>query len=114
LLTFQRASQPYVALVDALRLANIEGKRIHAISSISAMAQLVQGGFGVATLPTAAAQRLVQVQGLRILRCDIELPPLPIHASYRIDPVTGMVEAVLKSAMDFMAVKSVPSKKSIR
>jgi DNA-binding transcriptional LysR family regulator len=114
LLTFQRASQPYVALVDALRLATIEGKRIHAISSISAMAQLVQGGFGVATLPTAAAQRLVQVQGLRILQCNIELPPLPIHASYRIDPVTGMVEAVLKSAMDFIAVKSVPSKKSIR
>jgi DNA-binding transcriptional LysR family regulator len=114
LLTFQRASQPYVALVDALRQAKIEGKRIHAISSISAMAQLVQGGFGVATLPRAAAQRLVDIQGLRILQCSVELPPLPIHASYRIDPVTGMVEAVLKSALDFIGSKSVPSKKSIR
>jgi DNA-binding transcriptional LysR family regulator len=114
LLTFQRASQPYVALVDALRQANIEGKRIHAISSISAMAQLVQGGFGVATLPMAAAQRLVEVQGLRILQCNIELPPLPIHASYRIDPATGMVEAVLKSALDFIGLKSGSSKKSIR
>jgi DNA-binding transcriptional LysR family regulator len=113
LLTFQRASQPYVALVDALRLANIEGKRIHAISSISAMAQLVQGGFGVATLPKAAAERLAQVQGLRILPCDVELPPLPIHASYRIDPVTGMVETVLKSATDFIAKKKLSSKKSI-
>jgi DNA-binding transcriptional LysR family regulator len=114
LLTFQRASQPYVALVDALRQANIEGKRIHAISSISAMAQLVQGGFGVATLPKAAAQRLVPVQGLRILQCTVELPPLPIHASYRIDPVTGMVEAALKSALDFIASKTEPSKKLIR
>jgi DNA-binding transcriptional LysR family regulator len=114
LLTFQRASQPYVALVDALKNANIEGKRIHAISSISAMAQLVQGGFGVATLAKAAAQRLVEVQGLRILPCDVELPPLPIHASYRIDPVTGMVEAVVKSAFDFFAKKNVSSKKSIR
>jgi DNA-binding transcriptional LysR family regulator len=114
LLTFQRASQPYVALVDALRLANMRGKRIHAISSISAMAQLVQGGFGVATLPKAAAERLAQVQGLRILQCDVELPPLPIHASYRIDPVTGMVETVLKSATDFIAKKKPSSKKSIR
>jgi DNA-binding transcriptional LysR family regulator len=114
LLTFQRASQPYVALVDALRQANIEGKRIHAISSISAMAQLVQGGFGVATLPKAAAERLALVQGLRILQCDVELPPLPIHASYRIDPVTGMVEAVLKSAVEFTSKRIHSSKKSIR
>jgi DNA-binding transcriptional LysR family regulator len=114
LITFQRASQPYVAVVDALRQANIEGKRIHAISSISAMAQLVQGGFGVATLPKAAAERLSQVQGLRILHCDVELPPLPIHASYRIDPVTGMVEAVLKSAIEFNSKKNQSSKKSIR
>jgi DNA-binding transcriptional LysR family regulator len=114
LLTFQRASQPYVGLVDALHQANIEGKRIHAISSISAMAQLVQGGFGVATLPKEAALRLVQVQGLKILPCDVLLPPLPIHASYRVDPVTGMVEAVLKSALSFIMPKTGPSKKSIR
>ena len=97
LLTFQRGSQPYVALVDVLRQAKLEGKRIHAISSISAMAQLVQGGFGVATLPRAAAQRLAQVQGLRLLKSDVTLPPLPIHASYRKDPSSGLIEAVLQS-----------------
>jgi DNA-binding transcriptional LysR family regulator len=101
LLTFQRGSQPHVALLDALRQAKVEHKRVHAISSISAMAQLVQGGFGVATLPLAAAERLVHVQGLRILKCDVQLPPLPIHASYRTDPATGLVDSVLKSALAF-------------
>jgi DNA-binding transcriptional LysR family regulator len=114
LLTFQRASQPYVGLVDALHQASIEGKRIHAISSISAMAQLVQGGFGVATLPKEAAERLVQVQGLKILPCDVTLPPLPIHTSYRVDPGTGMVEEVLKSALSFVTSNQGLSKKLIR
>ena len=102
LLTFQRGSQPHVALLDALRLAKVENKRVHTISSISAMAQLVQGGFGVATLPMAAAQRLVEVQGLRVLKCDVQLPPLPIHASYRSDPATGLAEKALKSALAFI------------
>jgi DNA-binding transcriptional LysR family regulator len=101
LLTFQRGSQPHVALLDALRQAKVEHKRVHTISSISAMAQLVQGGFGVATLPKAAAERLIHVQGLRILKCDVQLPPLPIHASYRSDPATGLVDSVLKSALAF-------------
>ncbi len=102
LLTFQRGSQPHVALLDALRFAGVENKRVHTISSISAMAQLVQGGFGVATLPLAAAERLVEVQGLRVLKCDVHLPPLPIHASYRSDPATGLAEKALKSALAFM------------
>jgi len=102
LLTFQRGSQPHVTLLDALRQAKVENKRIHTISSISAMAQLVQGGFGVATLPLAAAERLVDVQGLRVLKCNVQLPPLLIYASYRSDPATGLVDSVLKSALAFM------------
>ena len=102
LLTFQRGSQPHVALLDALRQAKVENKRVHTISSISAMVQLVQGGFGVATLPLAAANRFVEVQGLRVLKCDVQLPPLPIHASYRSDPTTGLAEKALKSALAFM------------
>ena len=102
LLTFQRGSQPHVALLDALRQAKVENKRVHAISSISAMARLVQGGFGIATLPLAAAKPLEAAQGLRILNCNVQLPPLPVHASYRSDPATGMVDGVLKSALAFM------------
>jgi DNA-binding transcriptional LysR family regulator len=102
LLSFQRGSQPHLALLDALHSNHIEQKRVHAISSISAMAQLVAGGFGVATLPHAAASSLVKSHCLRLLKCDVTLPPLPIHATYRSDPTTTLVEDALKSAMTFV------------
>ena len=56
ILTFQRGSQPHVYLLDTLRQAQVEPRCVHTISSISAMVQLVQGGFGVATLPRLAGQ----------------------------------------------------------
>ncbi|MDP3171183.1 MAG: LysR family transcriptional regulator, partial [Polaromonas sp.] len=45
LLTFQKGSQPHVTLLDLFRVHRLEPKKVHAISSISAMVQLVQGGF---------------------------------------------------------------------
>ena len=56
----------------------------------------------MATLPLAASTRLVEVQGLRVLKCNVALPPLPIHASYRSDPATGLAEKALKSALAFV------------
>lgn len=103
LLTFQRGSQPHLALVDQLKAAGVQPRKVHAISSISAMVQLVQSGFGVAALPLAAARRLPDTSGLKVLRCDQPLPPLPIHANYRVDPSSGNTERVLKSALAFAA-----------
>lgn len=106
LLTFQRGSQPYVALMDLLHQAGVEPRRVHAISSISAMVQLVRGGFGVATLPLAAIQRLAPSLGLAVLRTDTALPPLPVYASYRNDPTSSTIEQVLDSALAFAASAS--------
>ncbi|MEP6825001.1 MAG: LysR family transcriptional regulator substrate-binding protein, partial [Ramlibacter sp.] len=102
ILTFQRGSHPHVALVDLFRQAQVEPRRVHTISSISAMVQLVQGGFGVATLPHRAVERLMTFPNLRQLTCDTALQPLPIHASYRTDPSTLAVETVIKSAFAFI------------
>lgn len=101
LLTFQKGSQPHVTLLDLFRQHRLEPKRVHAISSISAMVQLVQGGFGVALLPRIAVQRLMGFANLKPLNCDVALQSLPIHASYRTDPTTFTVESVLKSAVAF-------------
>lgn len=101
LLTFQRGSQPHATLLDLFRQAGVEPRRVHAISSVSAMLQLVQGGFGVATLPRAAVQRLSTVPELRVLASDVTLAPLPIHVSWRPDPASTAVERVLKSALAF-------------
>ena len=102
LLTFQRGSQPHVALVDMFRQAALEPKRVHAISSISAMTQLVEGGFGVATLPRAAAQRLVENRDLKLLACASALQPLPVYATFRADPTSMAVDTVVKEVFSFI------------
>lgn len=101
LLTFQKGSQPHVTLLDLFKQNRMEPKKVHAISSISAMVQLVQGGFGVALLPRAAVQRLTGFASLKLLTCDKKLKALPIHASYRTDPTSSTVETVVKSAVEF-------------
>lgn len=101
LLTFQKGSQPHVTLLDLFKNNRLEPKKVHAISSISAMVQLVQGGFGVALLPRAAVKRLTGLASLKLLACDQQLKALPIHASYRADPTSSSVETVMTSAVAF-------------
>jgi DNA-binding transcriptional LysR family regulator len=101
LLTFQKGSQPHVTLLDLFRQHRLEPKKVHAISSISAMVQLVQGGFGVALLPRIAAQRLTASAKLKLLSSDTPLKALPIYVSYRTDPTATTVETLVKSAVEF-------------
>lgn len=101
LLTFQKGSQPHVTLLDLFKKHRLEPKKVHAISSISAMVQLVQGGFGVALLPLAAVARLGGFAKLKPFAVDASVQSLPIHASYRIDPTSDSVEVVVRSALTF-------------
>lgn len=114
LLTFQKGSQPHVTLLDLFRQHQMEPKRVHAISSISAMVQLVQGGFGVALLPKAAIRRMTGFTGLKLLSCDAKLQALPIHASYRNDPTSQTVETVLQSALAFVSGASKAPKRGLK
>ncbi len=88
LITFQRGSQPHVALLDMLHRAGVEPLRVHTVSSISAMSQLVEDGLGVATLPAAVLQRLRLRMPLKALPCTVALPALPTHVSWRLDPTS--------------------------
>lgn len=98
IMTFQRGSQPYIGLIDLLRARGIEGARIHAISSISAMVELVEANFGIATLPRAAAVRLAKNRNVRVLKSALELPPLTLFASYRADPASIDIPEALELA----------------
>lgn len=102
LLTFQRGSQPHVGLVDTFREAGVELQRVHNISSISAMIQLVERGFGVATLPLAAIEGLADRMSLKVVNCETPLSPLPVHVTYRDDPTSEVVATVVEEVMDFM------------
>jgi len=102
LLTFQRGSQPHVALLDLFRQVGLEPRRIHTMSSISAMTELAEGGFGIATLPRSAAQRLKVNRKLRLLKFEPPLQPLPVYASYRADPTSPAVETVVQAVFAFI------------
>jgi DNA-binding transcriptional LysR family regulator len=98
IMTFQRGSQPYVGLIDLLRESHIDGARIHAISSISAMVELVEANFGIATLPKTAATRLAKNRNVRVLSSALVLPPLTLFASYRADPASIDIPAAITLA----------------
>ena len=104
LLTFQRGSQPHVALLDLLHRARLAPPRVHTVSSISALAQLVEDGLGIATLPAAVVDRLRQRMPLRALACDAVLPPLPVHLSWRIDPTSAAQRPVIDSLLAHLGV----------
>jgi DNA-binding transcriptional LysR family regulator len=105
-LTFQRGSQPHVALLDLCRRTGVAPPRIHTISSISAMVQLVQQGFGMATLPVAALAQLNSAQALCAVRCDQALTPLPLHLSWRDDPTSAVAGAVVDSVVAFESAQA--------
>ena len=110
LLTFQRGSQPHVALIDLFRASGWGPHRVHTISSISAMLQLVERGFGVATLPLAAVQGLGDRLPIKPLHTDVALAPLPVHASHREDPGSGLARDVVAAAFAFIGIKPVHRK----
>ena len=111
LLTFQRGSQPHVALVDLFRGSGWAPHRVHTISSISAMLQLVERGFGVATLPLAAVQGVGDRLPIKPLRTEVALAPLPVHASHRKDPGSALAREVVDAVFAFIGCKPVHRKK---
>ena len=101
LLTFQRGSQPHIALLDTLRDVGVTDKRVHTISSISALVKLVESGFGLATLPKAAADSLCKGHDIALLESELILTPLPLYANYWSKLSTPAVERAISSALAF-------------
>lgn len=101
LLTFQRGSQPHVALLESLRQIGITDKRVHTISSISALVKLVESGFGLATLPLDAARELARRHDIVVLECDMKLSPLPLYANYWRYPAAPALELAIADALEY-------------
>ena len=112
MMTFQRGSQPHLALLEQLRGEGLEPPRLHTISSIPAMVHLIESGFGIATLPLIAAQSLVRKHEIAILPCETPLSPLPVQASYRYDPGSSALLAVIQDALKFIDAFSGNPKKA--
>ncbi len=102
LMTFQRGSQPHLALLEQLRGEGLEPPRLHTVSSIPAMVHLIESGFGIATLPAIAARNLVRQHEIAILACETALSPLPVQANYRFDPASTALSSVVQDALKYI------------
>lgn len=109
LLTFQRGSHPHVALEERLARAGRPDKRAHCLSSIAALAQLAEGGFGLATLPLCTALPLSCRYGITILDSTLDLAPLPLHAGFRDIRDNPGLSRVIEEAIDFASGKLTPA-----
>jgi DNA-binding transcriptional LysR family regulator len=111
MMTFQRGSQPHVALLEQLRGEGLEPPRLHTVSSIPAMVHLIESGFGIATLPIIAAHTLMRQHEIAILPCETALSPLPVQASYRFDPGSSALLTVVQDALQYIdAFRGSPKK----
>ena len=99
LMTFQRGSQPHVALLSVLREEGLEDKRVHAISSISALVKMVESGFGVATFPRHAAEQLALKHDIAVWPSDLQLQPLPVFANFWSYPLDSPMQRVIQQAI---------------
>ena len=102
LITFQTGSQPHRSVLNLLRTGRVGQCRLSLISSISAMVEAVQLGFGVATLPRALVERKRAEPGLRILSSDIGLPSLPVWLSWPEYQPNPRREAAISSLLNFV------------
>ena len=102
LLTFQRDSQPHIALLDCLGKAGITDKRVHTVTSISALVKLAESGFGLATLPRVAVDELELHHGIAPIKTALQLVPLPLFASYLSPPATPELEESISDALVFV------------
>lgn len=102
LLTFQRNSQPHLALLDCLANAGVTGKRVHTVTSISALAKLVESGFGLATLPKVTVEGLCAHHAITPIDTELRLVPLPLFANYLSPAATPEVEESIAEALTFM------------
>lgn len=106
LLTFQRGSHPHISLMEALRTAGLAGKRVHAVSSISALVKLVESGFGLATVPLPVAEQFVAERRVAVVDSELALAPLPVFASYWDSPAAPALETAIAEALAFAQARS--------
>lgn len=114
LMTFQRGSQPHVALESVLQRLGRPGKRAHCLSSVSALVELAEGGFGLATLPRRTALSLARRYAIAILDTDLPLDPLPIFASHRpMEETPGLAQALERADALARAAEATPAARGV-
>ena len=100
ILSFSRNSGPH-KFIERL-FDNHVGRpvRVNCMTSVSVMVRLVVDGFGLALLPPAIIARELREDLVQLLKLDVEMPALPLVASFRTSPENPLYEQIALLAQD--------------
>lgn len=94
-ITLSHGSQPYLVLKDLYRRAGMPLGKVHCVSSIAAIIQLVRSGFGNAMIPLPPVHNEIEAGALRVIASEHPLPLQGLVVSY--------VESRASEAIRFVA-----------
>ena len=98
--TFPRYSQPHRLLLGLLEAQGItHTPRIHFVSSIAAALPLLQTKKCVGALPSAVFRADLQTQHYRLIEHLPQLEDMPLVASWRPEPSSGLVTEMVKLSL---------------
>ncbi|WP_397458304.1 LysR family transcriptional regulator [Pseudomonas asplenii] len=94
------SSGGFIGITDEALAGLGLGRHVSASTShFAALPYLLKGSQAVATIPTHAAQAIVELSGLRLLPCPMPLPRYPIELGWRtstsLDPAVLKVQAAI-------------------
>ena len=105
IISFHRESSVYRNF--AQNTAVVANLHVSYFSSLGAMVDMARSGFGAALLPICAIQQDLEQGRLVLLDVAPQPMPLPVVASFRMEPASPMAEALVAMAQsasdDFVA-----------
>jgi DNA-binding transcriptional LysR family regulator len=100
ILSFSRNSGPH-KFIERLYARHVDKPiRVNCMTSASALVQLAVDAFGVALIPPAIIARELREETVRLLNVDVEMPVLPLIASFRSSPDSPLFERVAQLAQE--------------
>lgn len=81
-ITMSQNSQPHLVLKELYRRFSLPVGKTHHVSSISALVQLVEGGFGNAFVPLAPVRYAIESGRVSLVDCGLAIPNQPLVVSY--------------------------------
>jgi DNA-binding transcriptional LysR family regulator len=81
LITFPKATRPYLVLRETLNKAQLPSARIFSNSSLSTIVRMTLDGIGVSVIPPVVIERDLEAGVLRLVNAEVSLPDLSFTAS---------------------------------
>ncbi|WP_426935575.1 LysR family transcriptional regulator [Pseudomonas fulva] len=81
-ITMSQNSQPHLVMKELYRRFSLPVGKTHHVSSISALVQLVEAGFGNAFVPLAPVRYAIESGRVRLVECGLAIPNQPLVVSY--------------------------------